>query len=408
MPSSLAWIDASRDEQRRMRELLNLFAETESRDELGVGQIRDALSDLLFPGISTLHTRARYLLIVPWCYQDAEHQGLHGPALTARVDKSERQLIATLKTAGATDGLIGRVAGIAVKTLPSTIYWSALGTFGVRLDDRPGAPLERRIVGRAPADELADRSAGMWHPTTPPAPEGFPRTLEAGLDLQPAEARWLRERMYASEPDTLLTHLLADGRRPRPDSPAPWDDPATANATTRIRDMLHHAELFSLAMHGAALLYNLLVGEEYENAGLTKVEYPVETYREALAEWAQRVRAHPELPTWDVTGLWDQVVSANPRIASNVLGRRFVDAWLDAVTSGRAANAADDPDLRNLVRERELSIKRPQSRFVNPTLLRTWSGYSGSGRLVFRWPQARRIVTDVHAGVEEEPVRAAA
>jgi len=75
-----------------MRELLGLFAETESRDELGIGQVRDAFSDLLFPGTSTLHTRARYLLIVPWCYQEAEQRGLRGAALTARVEHNERRV----------------------------------------------------------------------------------------------------------------------------------------------------------------------------------------------------------------------------------------------------------------------------------------------------------------------------
>lgn len=38
MSSGVAWLDTSREEQRRMRELLNLFAETESRDELGIGR----------------------------------------------------------------------------------------------------------------------------------------------------------------------------------------------------------------------------------------------------------------------------------------------------------------------------------------------------------------------------------
>jgi hypothetical protein len=35
-----------------MREIVNLFSERESRDELGVGQVRDALCDALWPGTS--------------------------------------------------------------------------------------------------------------------------------------------------------------------------------------------------------------------------------------------------------------------------------------------------------------------------------------------------------------------
>ncbi|MFF0719354.1 DUF6361 family protein [Micromonospora sp. NPDC003816] len=61
---------ASHDQQR-MRDLPKLFSDAESRDELGVGQVRDAFSGLLYSGTSVLQTRARYPLIVPWCYQEA-------------------------------------------------------------------------------------------------------------------------------------------------------------------------------------------------------------------------------------------------------------------------------------------------------------------------------------------------
>ena len=78
MPSTIAWIDSTPEEQRAARELIALFTQTEGRDELGVGQIRDALSDLLFPGTSTLQTRARYFLFVPWCYTAGSAAGTAG------------------------------------------------------------------------------------------------------------------------------------------------------------------------------------------------------------------------------------------------------------------------------------------------------------------------------------------
>jgi hypothetical protein len=72
MASALSWLDFSAEEQRRIREMLRLFEEKESRDGLGIGQVRDAFSDLLFPGTSVLLTRARYFLVVPWCAQYAD------------------------------------------------------------------------------------------------------------------------------------------------------------------------------------------------------------------------------------------------------------------------------------------------------------------------------------------------
>lgn len=64
-----------------MRELIALFSQEESRDELGTGAVRDAFSDLLFPGVSVLQTRARYLLFVPWIFREAERRGMLGPEL---------------------------------------------------------------------------------------------------------------------------------------------------------------------------------------------------------------------------------------------------------------------------------------------------------------------------------------
>jgi hypothetical protein len=404
--SYFAWLDSSRDEQRRMRELLNLFTETESRDELGIGQVRDAFSDRLFPGTSTLHTRARYLLIVPWCFQEAEQRGLRGTPRVVRAERNERLVLGHLKQSGATDGLIGRVAGMAIKTLPSAIYWTALATYGIRYGDEPPDALSATLVG-AEADELADRAVGMWYPTLPAIPAGFPNNVPGGLDLSHDEAAWLRDRMLDGASGTLLAHLIGARRRPRPSSQGPWSDPASARTTPKIAEDLMHAELFSLAVHGAVLLYNLLIGERYESERLTRIEEPVAKYRARLADWAGQVGDDRRLVEWQREEMWRCVIEVNSRIAGNLQVRRFLDRWLDAVADGRAADMATSRHpsrhpLAALVAERERSIKRTQSRLVNNALLRAWSGRSGNARLIYRWAQVRRIVCDVHDGLAGE------
>jgi len=111
--------------------MIRLFEEPGTRDELGIGPVRDAFSDLLFPGASTIQIRARYFLFIAWHFQDAQRRGLRGQRLAQRVDCSERQLIDRFRKAGQVEGLIGRQAGPKVKTLPSTIYWNGLDRWGV-------------------------------------------------------------------------------------------------------------------------------------------------------------------------------------------------------------------------------------------------------------------------------------
>ncbi|MFI7022695.1 DUF6361 family protein [Micromonospora sp. NPDC049900] len=190
-----------------MRELLKLFSDTESRDELGVGQVRDAFSDLLFPGTSVLQNRARYLLIVPWCYQEAQKRGLRGDRLAARVDRNERKVIAALLRGSDTEGLIGRRAGVGVRTLPSNIYAVALQEYGIRSGADDTAP-DRRLVSRlAEADELTERSRSSWHPTLPGAPANFPQEVEGGLRLSCQEI----SPATATVPGARATSIIAWG-----------------------------------------------------------------------------------------------------------------------------------------------------------------------------------------------------
>jgi len=63
--STIAWIDHSEKQRRQILEAIDLFREKDTRDELGVAGIRDAFSDMLFPGTGARQTRARYFFFVP-------------------------------------------------------------------------------------------------------------------------------------------------------------------------------------------------------------------------------------------------------------------------------------------------------------------------------------------------------
>ena len=66
MTSTFAWLDNSEEQRRQILDVLELFREKTTIDELGLGTVRDAFADILFPGTSAPMTRARYFLFVPW------------------------------------------------------------------------------------------------------------------------------------------------------------------------------------------------------------------------------------------------------------------------------------------------------------------------------------------------------
>ena len=400
MPSTIAWIDTTPEEQRAARELIALFTQTEGRDELGVGQIRDALSDLLFPGTSTIQTRARYFLFVPWCYTAGSAAGTTGVENQRRGAAQERRLIQTLRDAHLEDsaGLIGGRVGPSVKNLPSSIFWSGLQQYGILTHDTDPSHLGTLTgTGGDAATELAERTEGDWRPGIPPAPRNFPREVDGGFAMSPDESEWLAARMTSADPNSVLATLLGRRLFIDPASVFPWDE-------MRPEDFeeLVHAYWFSHAFHGASLLYNLLVAERYDaNGSLTRIEYATETYRELIDEWAEEflVPFHEDLLRWDVEGLWRLVVAVNPNI--NRRTQSFVESWLNEVRRADPRQIADNQRLRRLVRARE-ERKRKQSRLLNDRLLATWSGASGAGQLDFRWGTVRTLVNDIVRGMTSD------
>lgn len=95
MASSLTWLDYSEHERRKMLDVVHLFQEKDTRDELGIGTVRDAFADLLFPGTSTIQRRARYFLFVPWMYINLEKRKTPSNSINKRSRDEEIALIHT-------------------------------------------------------------------------------------------------------------------------------------------------------------------------------------------------------------------------------------------------------------------------------------------------------------------------
>lgn len=78
------------------------------------------------------------------------------------------------------------------------------------------------------------------------------------------------------------------------------------------------------------------------------------------------------------------------------MARQFVDRWLLLVRSATLDGDRLSDARRRLVADRERTQKGSQSRLVNERLLRQWGGYSGIGRLDFRWGRVRTTMQDIN------------
>ena len=134
---SLGWIDFSKNERDKVLNVIHLLDEPGAVDELGIGAIRDAFADYFFPGTSTVQTRAKYFLIVPYVLMEAG-SGEYGSDLNAilrRIDNEERHCRDILiKTSN--DGVIGSLVPKSwVLRAPSNIYWNGIKRMGIFKED---------------------------------------------------------------------------------------------------------------------------------------------------------------------------------------------------------------------------------------------------------------------------------
>lgn len=398
MQPTLAWLDFNSAERERTQRLLALFEERDTRDELGLGGIRDSFSDHLFPGTSTIQTRLRYLFFVPWIYQDLERRRTPSSEITARARRLELDLTAPLLIAhGADAGVFGRVAGERLKRLPSSVYWAALRQYDICR--YPGGREDfhrnfenvsrRRQKTREESDGARDVWDHPWHPKLPPPPAEFPQSPNFLLSKE--EADFFRHCLESRYPQSLLTYLAWHGKPAEIDFP--WEHPDIGLFTAAHRELLDHARLFSEVMHGAAILYNWMLAETVPSPA-TAAEYD-----QRFALWAGEMEAaRARLSDWDLGELWQIIQHPNHTIT--FAARSFVETWVALLLQHGAALGRLEA-ARHLVRTRETRLKGARSRFTNRRALEQWGGAAGLGRISFRWGNASLFLRDLWEGLQQ-------
>ena len=404
--STLSWLDSSEHERRTVLQIVSALNEPGTLDELGIGGIRDTFSDELFPGTSTIQTRARYFLFIPWIMQMVEARSTLNHANYAR--RLQLQLRnALVKSHASEPGVIGRQAGAALQRWPDDIYWLGMYRWGIRKYPgsipsyfeslrRPspwilaGGAVEEPVEGRR--DEASERAAGNWA-NLPERPRDFPQ--EASFTLSQEEGEYLRERVELSHSQSYLAHILRHSSVGELNSgKLPWDHPVAENAPASARAWLKDAQLFSLVHTGGVLLFDLLLAE------LMNDEVRKSEYSDRLASWSVDIAAvGPELHRWDRASMWDRLHQANPGLRPRT--REFADRWFELVLVMEKGPIQDLPEARRIVRERERVLKGPRARLSYAAARDRRRGYPSAGLLTYRWAQVKTIGDDILSALEQ-------
>jgi hypothetical protein len=402
MTARIGWIDFSREHRDRVFSVIDMLGESGTVDELGIGVVRDALADWLFPGLSTIQTRPKYFLLIPRLIQDyvtAYKDDVKVPNLSQWLRDKEHELMHEL--AGNYDyednnGVIGinvaRNDGELARRA-SSIYWNGIRTHGIvdtyyslndylRMNDLVGMTKGRREgEERDDPDQFAEL-------------EGFGLQLQrfeqsAGplrLDLSLSEAKFLSDQFRddhggRKKPENLLKQLMIvpdfagyarDADRFSTFAGLLLADERLPEKTARLVQL---ALDFSVLIHAAHIRYNIYL---HQQAGVTSFD---EVWEDWYSEFAAR-KAH--FAAFNIDFLFQVVAPQTKRFTQT-----FIRNWYHSLMQEQI----DTARLDALVRSQEMINKGAKAKLA--TRSGEFSGWVGIGEINYRFPQARTIVRDI-------------
>ena len=395
----IGWIDYSRDERNKILSILTQLGAHEALDELGIGSVRDAFSDLLFPGISVLQTRAKYFLLIPYMFYDACQKSqagkLHsGSEVRAYIDKCEDEIVHTLlfNSGSESKGIIGSRNFFLEKnvlTKPSAIYWNGLRTMGIlaessfsidnacnaiyrkgRLHSKTERKNETEETGADDADIMRDGYI-IFNSISP----DYPYLEEAKITLTSSEASFLKSRiMHANgTKDSALAYLL---RNPQLiDKYQSFEDFQYNDFSGGLAENVRLAREFADFIYGAHLLYNIIFADGcgFESETINRI-------KEEFEEYAR---------SYQSPSVNEILTKTNAKYATAKFIRDF-----DA-----AMSLGDIDKAQQIIIARELDVKKKRSKLLRPDNYQ-FTEPIHYFKLSYRWERAKVIQKDIIAGLE--------
>lgn len=282
----IGYIHNSAEAHKRAMQVIKLTAEPQALDELGIGRIRDAFADILFPGISTLQKRLKYFSLMPQVYRKALERGKpygNPDEVKKEVIRLEIEMTRRLydnSSEGERKGITGSsMKGEKfVKYDPAYIYHTGLLKYGILHDPHPYKAICRasKALNGQPHtfrsdDEDVNDDAGKLTDIAPfcEYPDvGYDFLVDGPdkftIDLTPEDKSFILEHMKAGSRGSLLNFLLDIVDKPGFVVPQTFRDiaPFKKDMPEDMRLWYDKARRFSDFMYVIHLRYNCIFSEK--------------------------------------------------------------------------------------------------------------------------------------------------
>jgi hypothetical protein len=405
--ASIGWIDFSKDHRNRIGSVLDLLKSEGMVDELGLGTLRDALANNLFPGISTIQTRARYFFIIPYIlyeYQVLKPAQRRGKNASKFLEQREYEVmwqLAEQYNYEERNGVIGitkrRPQKIARR--PSAIYWSGLYTY--QFIDTRGLAADaylKQVTNPSIESLLADTPSGDDGPRDDrdaefenefrikvPFKENWLQSLS--LELERDEAELFADQISSIAKNRLIAELINNNKLWEIFS-ASKDFMEFVKAALKLplnddlQKTLILAHDFSELMYGVHLAYNC------------QLQNKVFTNKYWDEEWKKWIN--------DLSASMIDFKKFNPQdvfqysLSTRETTKTFVNNWWNLVQLG-----AKDLKVRDtLILHQEARVKGSKARLqwgkAEDVKAEQWVGLT---YFDYRFNQARTIINDIRTGI---------
>ncbi len=409
--SSLGWIDFSDDDRQKVLKVIELLKGQGTVDELGIGVIRNSLSDTMFPGITTIMTRAKYYFIVPRILHDfitekpskikakeylrrRENEIMN--ELAVKYDYSEDEKIMGISVAKQNRDLAPNKHE-ELQRKPSVIYWNALrgykfytGELSLSnlLDvlDRKSKPDSAYTYIPTEGETANDRDTEISDSCflLPDHTTDWQKSLT--IDLTPTEADYLKHRIMDEYPESLISNILKTKAATRDFLKSisfkdMCDMPFVNQLPEDNRSILYTAKAFWQIMEGAHIRFNVLLHKKIQGN---------KDYLEDLEGWWKEWVVDMHQFNWksfDRTLMW-MITKKHSKVKGHT--EKFVNNWIDLIES----NDFNTAKLDILVLKQEGDNKKSRSK-LKPDHDEYYKEWVGISDMDFRFRNAKIIIKDI-------------
>ncbi len=399
----IGWVDFSKADREKVFDVMNLLQEQGAVDEIGIGLIRDAFANYFFPGTSTVQTRAKYFLIVPYILQEAV-SGKYGDRvdrILQKIDEEEKNcgllLYQKCKDKGIEPvgvGIIGaRVLPQSwVARKPSNIYWNGIRTYHIFQQENMTIPdmvrlsILMRAQGKpeqlgnrrddAEEGEKDDKDAGRDETVRffdLPRMEDIDWRSHLDIALTEKEAVFLRSKIEKSVPDKLIAYILKHNiDLSKYDRFEMLYADLKDELPTEMARVMKLACDFNRLVYAARVRYNIILSRGQNT--------------NAVSEWGQIERNISWYTNVNLEAVLDFLGRPDYRL------RRFLINLQEAFRDGDLTKADETIISREIELKTRSRAKLCHAEDYNPD---SWIG----GRyLDYRFGDAKRIIADIYEG----------